>query len=297
MGYRLPQHCGHVLCPSLAGEHFFTIIGAQGYAHGILARTLRGFLHTATRVALSEGFDKVVGSHPARINIIAPNESDFRRFTYEWNLAELDRVRSRVGRSIAALLKAKDPIPDGFTTIRKPRDGDFRRFTTEGGVIVCVRVDYKRDRYFAWTGQPSFMERFASFFEETHPAEVQGEPSRAPVRAPWTKLAFAVRGYDGGCGTQPGVNTLDERGDGFDGAYTILQNTPAFFFTVTEELPGVLGPVWQSLSEYRARRKAEREAELVAHQAEMAAGERAKLEATRAIFRPRADPGLHRKTP
>lgn len=287
MGYRLPQHFGHVLCPSLAGEHFFAIIGAQGYAHGILARTLKGFLHTATRVAREEGFDKIVGGPPTRINIVSPSEDDFQRFTCEWDLAELDRVRGRVGWSLHALLKAGDPIPEGFEAIRKPRNGDAQRFTAHGHVIVCARLDYKRDRYFVWTGQPAFAKRFGPSFKETYPAAVEGAPSRAPAREKGTRLFFACRGFDGGCGSQPVAGVLDVRGKGFEWAHTILQTTPAFFFTVTEELPGVLDPVWRDLAEYRARVKARRLAKLAAHQARIAAEELEELNATREIFRPR----------
>lgn len=296
MSNRRPQHLGHVLCPSLAGEHFFAVIGAQGYAHGILARTLKGFLHTATRLALSEGFDKVGVMAPARIAIVSPDSETLERLKHDYGNAELDRVRDRVAWALRDLLRANDPLPEGFEAIRKPREDSNWRATRAGHVIVAVPSGGARDRYFAWTGKTPFMERFGPFFEERHPAAVEGEPSKAPPHRSG-RLWYAMRGYDGGVGSKPSVGDLEPRGPGFYTPDAILRATPAFFFTVTEELPGVLDPVWQSLSEHRAQREAAREAELVAHQAQMAAEERAELEATRAIFRPRADPGLHRKTP
>jgi len=146
MSHRLPMHHPHVLCPALAGTHYFAIIGAAGYAHGILARTLKGFLHTATRLALSEGFDKVVSMAPARINVVSLDRESLGRLEHDYRNAELDRVRDRVGRSLRGLLKAKDPIPEGFEVMRKPRTDEFRRLTPKGHVIVRVPGD-KGDRF------------------------------------------------------------------------------------------------------------------------------------------------------
>jgi hypothetical protein len=50
-----------VLCPTLVGTYYFTLIGSQGYGHGIMARSLRGLEHTAMRLGTSEGFDKTLG--------------------------------------------------------------------------------------------------------------------------------------------------------------------------------------------------------------------------------------------
>lgn len=50
-----------VLCPTLVGTYYFSIIGSQGYGYGILAHSLQGFKHTAMRMATSEGFDKTLG--------------------------------------------------------------------------------------------------------------------------------------------------------------------------------------------------------------------------------------------
>lgn len=283
MSLRELRDMNRVLCPSLAGTYYFSVIGSHGYGYGILARSLQGFKHTAMRMATSEGFDKVLGL-TARIRIVSLDGNALTRLGHERAKLHLRQVMDAAEWRLQRILEAKYVLPPGFKEIPPPGEDEDEKMTADGRPILHMGYG-EEARYFAWTGTEDFGTRFEDLVAEQPAVDVVGAPSVADPPKPGEKIWFCQRGYDGGCGRQPWVGDLQEERDGYaHGIYGLFQETPAFFFVIEEELPNALDDVWAKLKEHRAAEKRIREAEYAEQRRKRTAEDRKELRALRDYF-------------
>lgn len=277
MSLRPKESINNVLCPSLTGVHYLTITGAHGYGRGILARTLKGMRHTAFRLAVKEGFDRVLQT-PAKIRIVSPSSEDVDLFSRSWDRVFSSMVVDAVTWRLESLLRHRGKLPKEFVEIRTEKP------TVTGSIVVSFGYS-DEERHFQWVGKEDFVTRFSHAINDREMGKIEGMPSAACTHKPGRDLWFFRRGWKSEVGTTPGYGGLTLSDGTYDGFYGIAQETPAFFYEEIEKMPKALDPVWDSLRAYLKKEKAIEAAKRKEWRAEVRKQDRAELQKLRDFFR------------
>lgn len=232
------EDLANVLIPTLRGEFVFGIIGEHGYNAAVLAHSESAFVHAARRI-IREGQTKVEFG-PCRIRVVRPSDESLAEAKAEHASVIREKRVSAVRDRVRRYYELVGALPASFAFTRSQSDDTFG-----------VWRNYGKTKRVKWTGKCDICIAFPVPVEdisEDNWSESEGAPSTAEHPAGQTYVSF--RGWRGWIGSKFRAHTLYGR--------DLLNETPAFFFSVIAEMPTMLDA---TIAQYHADEEARKQSE------------------------------------
>jgi hypothetical protein len=224
--------------PTLRGEFFFGVLGEHGYNTAALSRSESGFVHAARRII--RGGQTKAEFGPCRIRVVRPSDEMLIDAANEHAKLVRERRVSAVRDRVRRYYELVGALPASFAFTRSQSDDTFG-----------VWRNYGKTKRVKWTGNGDICIAFPVPVEdisEDNWSESEGAPSTAEHPTGQTCVAF--RGWRGGAGSKFRAHALHAL-HGRD----LLNETPAFFFSVITEMPAMLDA---TIAQYHADEEAQR---------------------------------------
>jgi hypothetical protein len=278
-----PEQLGQVLLPRLTGEHYFAIVGAEGYTDGVLARTLSGFRYALRRLVVREGQVNAIFT-PSRIRVVAPSPELHELMLAEQKKAVEEVVLTQIRYQFQNYLRVCQELPKGWKKVRPKKRTDPRVFRVDEGTYL-------------WTGRESIVDTFgpkvpAEIIQDhmIQPHTLLSTPRGMSEAPPCSSLTnpqgskdqelFAVfRGWKGGDGGRIKAQSIRA-----DWMREVVADIPAFYLERLEAFPDLLAPFVTERKAQEAKDAAESEARWEAYHREENQGNTQQREAVRAFF-------------
>lgn len=218
---RRPEDIASVLMPTLQGEHYYAIVGHEGYGVGVLAKNRAGFIVALRRLVVDENHVDALYP-PAHIRVVSPRGTMLEDVRVEHSKQlRTDHMR-HLANNVGRYWELVGGLPEGFA-----------RTTQSAKRKMYLGSDDKyRAHYAKWVGTGDPCARYAADFVPDY-RKSEGAPSIAPMATGDVHVAW--RGWDGGIGEKPWARSFY--------ADDVLKETPAFYFEIVEALPDVMAPL------------------------------------------------------
>lgn len=224
------ESLGRVLMPTLAGEHYFTVLGHHGYGDGLLAKTEQGFVFGARRLMIGNRHEEILFP-PTKISIVSPTVALTEKLYVLHHDAIVQTHREWLSYKFREYLDIFGKTPRGWVD-----EGDLCPENLTGYVDLWLNGS---THYFVWQGEGHIRDLFSEGWD-ANLSDEGGEDSVAPLGDDALEFFVAYRGYRGGMGDRFAAFKLDEAPP--------IHQTPAFFFQKIADL-ACLEPIRAEIAE------------------------------------------------